>query len=780
MSSSSGDRSSEVTLLPAPTGVDGAIADGKRVDYSLLDALPQLVFIADPFGRSIHQNSQWREYTGSALAADQSWLEAVHADQIETTQRRWRDSLADGQPYQAEVRLRRSDGAYRMHRLYLTPARDRGGVINHWIGTAIDIEDYRQAAERIRDAEQLRWRKLVDSKLFGVVITNEERVLDANQVYLDIIGYTAEELRDGKIRRINLTPPEYRPLDFRGVAELKETGSSMPYEKEYERRDGTRVPVLLGSTTLTEDPLSWIGFVVDLTEQKETQRALRESEQQLRALTDAAPLFLYKVLPNLKTGYLTQYFYDFTGQPRKRISLLPTDDGDLPLTSVLHPDDIAQIQTAWQEVTADRMHYGLECRIRRADGVYRWFVVRAVPEFDEQGKLACVYGGAVEIHAQKEAEAALLEADRRKDEFLAMLAHELRNPLAPIVNALEIIERVAPQSEPKLDRARSIIDRQVRHLSRIVDDLLDVTRITTGKIQLRTVPLAIATLIEHGVESARPLIDSSQHRLTVELADDSMMVNGDLVRLTQVLSNLLSNAAKYTPPGGDISVHVSRESQQTVIRVRDNGAGISPELLPHIFDLFTQADRTVNRAQGGLGIGLTVVQRLVELHGGRVDAFSRGMGHGSEFVVRLPLIEAPLQLDNQFGSRLRTIGEHRRRILVVDDNLDHLETLSQLLELENFEVFSASTGRDALEMMRTSCPSVVLLDLNLPDLDGCSVASSIRELPHGREVVIAAISGYGQATDLERSKAAGFDHHLVKPVEFERLLAICATSPRDG
>ncbi len=513
-----------------------------------------MIFVTNASGRSIYCNSRWREYAGIDPLGESAWWQIVEPDQIESVERRWRECLIRDEPYDAELRLRRADGAYRTHQVRIAPSRDQAGEIYQWIGTAIDIDDYRIAAERIRDAEQLRWRKLVDSKLFGVVITNEERLLDANQVYLDIIGYTAEELRDGKILRINLTPPEYRPLDFRGIAELKATGSTMPYEKEYQRRDGARVPVLLGSTTLTENPLTWIGFVVDLTEQRKTQRALRESEQQLRALTDAAPLFLYKVLPNLKTDYLTQYFYDFTGQPRKRISLLPNDDGDLPLTSIIHPEDVEQIQTAWHEVTADRMHYGLECRIRRADGAYRWFVVRAVPEFDEDGKLVCVYGGAVEIHAQKEAEAALREADRRKDEFLAMLAHELRNPLAPIINALELIERVAPRTEPKLDRARSVIDRQVRHLSRIVDDLLDVTRITTGKIQLRMAPLTVATLIDHGVESARPLIDAGQHRLTVQIPDEPLTIEGDLVRLTQVLSNLLGNAAKYTPTGGEISI----------------------------------------------------------------------------------------------------------------------------------------------------------------------------------------------------------------------------------
>jgi PAS domain S-box-containing protein len=649
---------------------------------------------------------------------------------------------------------------------------DAQGRVVKFTGTVRDITERQRAQAQIRE-DELRWSKLVGSPLFGVVITNEERVLDANQLYLDMIGYSMEELRAGKVLRANLTPPEYKWLDQRGLAELRVTGSSLPYEKEYVRRDGSRVPVLLGSTTLTHEPLTWIGFVVDLTEQKHTERALRESEEQLRALTQASPVFLFTMTPEGRYSYASRYFYEFTGQGSDAV----LGSGWL---QALHPDDVSKVRETWQSCLATGDPYENEYRLRRADGVYRWFKARAIAVRDESRKITAWYGGAVDIHQQKEVQAEILAADRRKGEFLAILAHELRNPLAPINNAVEVLKRISPNDSP-LRELYMIVDRQLQHLTHILDDLLDVTRISTGKIQLRKAPVNIRSVVEQALQTTKQLLETRGHQLELAMPQYRLLVNGDQVRLTQVLVNLLNNAAKYTPHGGSLVLQVTQEHDQAVIRVRDNGAGIDPALLNNIFDLFTQAQAVAG--QEGLGIGLAIVRQLVELHGGRAEAHSEGLGRGSEFVVRLPLLEQSelSATDSAPAIEVRPSGEEQRsRVLIVDDNLDHVETLTTLLDLEGFEVRSAPDGKAALEKLREFDAQIILLDINMPILDGYSVARKIRELPDGPDKKLIAITGYGQNVDRERTADAGFSHHLVKPINFDQLLKLCRSGASEN
>jgi signal transduction histidine kinase len=357
------------------------------------------------------------------------------------------------------------------------------------------------------------------------------------------------------------------------------------------------------------------------------------------------------------------------------------------------------------------------------------------------------------------------EGDRRKDEFLAMLSHELRNPLAPIRNAVEIM-RMAGPLHTEMHWARDMIDRQLRLLNRLVDDLLDVSRITRGKIQLRFEPVDVAAVVTSAVETSRPLIESRNHNLTVAAPAEPIYVSGDFDRLAQVLSNLLNNAAKYTESNGHIWLTVERESGNAVFRVRDTGAGIPPNMLPYVFDLFTQLDPSLDRSHGGLGIGLTLVRHLVEMHQGSVQALSQGTGQGSEFVVRLPALsngerrpaaDAPSASSVAMGAK--------RRILVVDDNVDVADTVAKFLRLHAHEVCIAHDGLAALEAAQSFSPEIVLLDIGLPRLNGYEVGRRLRHLPGGEQIVMVAVTGYGQEEDRLRSQAAGFDHHLVKPVD---------------
>ena len=375
---------------------------------------------------------------------------------------------------------------------------------------------------------------------------------------------------------------------------------------------------------------------------------------------------------------------------------------------------------------------------------------------------------------------ALADLDRRKDEFLAMLSHELRNPLAPILNAALLLRlhsnrnRLHGIEDPVLHQSAGIIERQVGQLARIVDELLEVSRITTGRIQLQQERIAVGVVVENAVATVRSLFDQHKHELAVSLPAQAIWLHADAARLEQVVVNLLTNAAKYTDQGGHIWLTLQQVGQEAVLRVRDTGVGIAPEILPRIFDLFTQAERSLDRSQGGLGIGLALVERLVEMHGGTV-AVSSALGQGSEFVVRLPVVPPPEPQPTLPPIEKAQPNGTSLRVLVVDDNVDTVTTLAMLVQESGHDVRTAYDGSMVLEAALDYRPNVVLLDIGLPGLNGFEVAKRIRQQPALQKAVLVAMTGYGQESDRQRSQEAGFDHHLVKPADFGKLLQILAT-----
>jgi PAS domain S-box-containing protein len=405
----------------------------------------------------------------------------------------------------------------------------------------------------------------------------------------------------------------------------------------------------------------------------------------------------------------------------------------------------------------------------------------AAPIRDERGRVDGVVLVFRDVTARRRADEALKEANRNKDEFLALLAHELRNPLAPIRNSLQVM-RLAGENGEVLAWVRGIMERQLGHMVRLIDDLLDVSRITRGKVELRRALLDVSQVVETALETSRPLIEAAAHRLDVKLPPRALLLDGDLTRLAQVVSNLLNNAAKYTPSGGRIELAVESRDREAILSVRDDGIGIPPDQIERIFEMFTQVDRNRDRAQGGLGIGLTLVRKLVEMHGGTVEARSEGEDKGSEFVIRLPLAPDDMGLDGYAGHG-RTLDAAQpagRRILVVDDSKDSAMSLAMLLRIMGNEVRTAADGPSALVLAPAFRPDVVLLDIGMPGMSGYEVARRMRQMPELKPAVLVAQTGWGQQEDLRRSAECGFAAHLVKPIDPAALEELLRKLPHPG
>jgi signal transduction histidine kinase/ActR/RegA family two-component response regulator len=439
------------------------------------------------------------------------------------------------------------------------------------------------------------------------------------------------------------------------------------------------------------------------------------------------------------------------------------------------PEDRARLQHAVTSLSPASPTYDATYGSRRPDGRIVWLQERGIAEFDETGTLIRLQGLTMDVTARREAEEALREADRKKDRFIATLAHELRNPLAPIRTAADLLGS-AQAGSAEIDWARKVIQRQVGHMGALLDDLLDVARITRGKLDIRKRRVRLDGVIETAVEAARPVIDSRNQHLEIDAPPDAPLLEADPLRLAQVISNLLTNAAKYSDPGGRIKLTARATGPRLQLSVKDTGIGIPAGKLEHIFEMFSQLQEAGERSEGGLGIGLSLVKGLVELHGGTVTAHSSGPGRGSEFVVTVPCIVAEESGDGAGPARLEAAG-NGRRLLVVDDNRDAADSLALLLGLDGHDVRVAYTGRQALEIARAFLPHAAILDLGLPDLSGYDVARQMRREPALAGVRLVALSGWGQDEHQQRAREAGFDHHLIKPADPDELLALLAAQP---
>ena len=498
--------------------------------------------------------------------------------------------------------------------------------------------------------------------------------------------------------------------------------------------------------------------------------ALRRSEEHFRAMADSAPVLLWLADQQGQATFFSKPWLEFTGRPAEQ----ELGEG---WTAGVHPDDREACVQAHRSGLWAHEPFRVEYRLRRADGVYRWVLDIGVPRFNPDGGFAGYIGSAVDITERRCAEEGLRKAARDKDRYLVTLAHELRNPLSPILTSLGLLEQAAPTG-PARDQALQRIRRQVRHLARLVDDLLDVSRITLGKVPLRAERVDLARLVRLTAEDRRPALEQSGLSLVVESPETPVWVRGDETRLVQVVDNLLDNAVKFTDRGGrvDIQLNVDGRAGEAVVQVRDTGIGLGPEIREHLFDVFSQEDRSLDRTRGGLGLGLAVVKGLVERHGGRVLAESAGTGQGTVFTIRLPAEREPAAFTEPPSPRnsANGAGGPRRRVLVVEDNKDAAESLSVLLELMGHEVKIAHSGPTGVEAGVAWRPEVVISDIGLPGFDGFEVARRLRSVSGLGGALLIALTGYGRDEDRRQSVQSGFDFHLVKPADPADLRRILA------
>jgi PAS domain S-box-containing protein len=748
-------------------------------DRALANALPQIIWTCDAAGQLEWVNDRWTELTGLSVeeSRDKGAMEAMHPGDREDVTRRFAEALATGSPCELEYRIRNRAGQYRYYFCRVAPVRGDGGAVVRWVAAAFDVHDRRVTEEALRQSEQ-RFEAIFRSTPQSTTITRlaDGVFVDANDAFLRLSGYTRDELLGKSAAALGMAPPEQR-APF--IARLRES-TSADHEVSFPTKSGRLIDLQIRSVMcqLAGEPCI-VTTSSDVTERRATEAALRENEalareraHELETLMEAVPAAVWiaqdpacREVRSNGTG--REILRIAEGENLSKTALDPTPTRHFKV--VIDGREIAP-----EDLPLQRAARGAEVRdydeeIHFDDGSVRHLYGSAVPLRDPSGTPRGAIGAFVDVTRLRAAEAAMREADRRKDEFLALLSHELRNPLAPILNAAELLQQHGdggPPGEPE------VILRQARHLVRLVDDLLDVSRVASGKVTLSKRPLELAGVVAKALEASRPLLERRRHRVEVAVPSEGLVVDADEVRLTQIVSNLLSNAARYTPAGGLVEVGAAREGDDVVLRVRDDGVGIEPSLLPYIFDTFVQGARGPDRADGGLGLGLSLVRTLTVLHGGTVEARSEGPGRGSELVVRLPASRAAAAPFRAAASERTGAREHPRRILVVDDNRDGAAMVSSLLGRAGHDVRVAHDPEQALSLASDFRPEVAILDIGLPVMDGYALGRELRARLAETPPLLIALTGYGQEQDKRRSERAGFVRHLAKPVDAETLGAV--------
>jgi PAS domain S-box-containing protein len=765
------------------------IAHRKRVEQALRDAEENLrlmvesikdfaIFTVDPDGHVVSWNSgaeQLFGYSEADIIGQKLGLLFPPEDRAAgVPEQETAAAAAKGRATDERWHIRR-DGSRFFASGVLAPIFDEDRKLRGFTKIARDITRRKEAEEAVREAA-VRLRAIVDTAADGIITIDEHGSVESMNLAAErIFGFARDEVVGSNISM--LMPEPYHSEHGQYLSAYMTTGQKRMIGSVREvmggRKDGSTFPMELAvSETLLGTRRIFTGIVRDMTEFKkslaERNRLVAELGAEralLNSLLDKAPVGLGFFDSELHFLRKNPAFAEMTG-------LAAGDQQGLTLHAALPAlasdfcDALRTVLATGQSIINQEIAFETAGK----SGAARYWLCSFYPVKTADGTILGVGSVIANIDDRKAMEEALKDADQRKDHFLAMLAHELRNPLAPISNAVQIM-RIEGPGGPNLEWSIDVIAEQIKHMTRIVDDLLDVSRITRGTVDLRKEQIELLRVVELAVQASQPLLEDYKHALELALPPHSVLLEVDPGRLAQVLSNLLNNAAKYTPEGGRIKLSAALAGSELLIKVADNGIGIAQELLPKLFDMFVQADQTLSRSRGGLGIGLTVVRSLVEMHDGSVTVRSDGPGKGSEFTIRIPVSQSSLTSAEKTKASPQepTRPLPRRRILVVDDNLRNAASLTKLLIALGQEVHTAHDGVEALEMARARHPDVILLDIGLPSMDGYEVARFCREDPALRTVILVAMTGYGKADDRRRSRAVGFNAHLVKPVSLEDL-----------
>jgi PAS domain S-box-containing protein len=802
LASAESERTFDVACIPvaadaAPGGVLVTLSEGagrarrelgavpagaqERMLAAVVENMPIGVGLADKAGNFLLKNRQMQRFVRNMLPAMDpiiverwtGWDE--HGRRIPRERYPGMRALGGETVPGVEFSVRDAEGRETWVRFGAAPVRDADGHVAGVVCIAEDIQAAKQAEQALRESAE-RFRLAADAS--GTMVYEVELTTDLVTMAhgLDrLLGDRAMQAPFSAEAWRALVHPDDRDGDFARVERSLHDPAVTTYAVRYRLRhaDGSWRDVEDRGTVLRATdgtPRRVIGAARDVTRERRAEQRLRASERRLDAVlaNTRMAVFLmddrqYCVYMNRAAELLTGYtLADTEGRPLHDVVHHTRPDGT-PYPLAECPIDRAFPTLAQQE--------GEETFVHR-DGTFYPVAFTASPMRDDAGVVVGTVIEVRDVREERRTREALHQADRRKDEFIATLSHELRNPLAPLRNGLHVL-RLAGKGDAAEAPIIDMMERQVTHLVRLIDDLLELSRISSGALELRRSRIDVADVVRNAVETVQPLIDAAAHRLDIVLPTQPLPLHGDPVRLAQILANLLNNAAKYTDPGGRITVTAARDGTMATIRVRDTGTGIAAQDLERMFEMFVRGDRTNRRAQSGLGIGLALSQRLAEMHGGRVTAASGGPGRGSEFTLRLPLAAAEADADVGAGAHAATPAP--MRILVVDDNRDAGDSLALILRLLGAEVRIARDGPEALDVFERFDAGVVLLDIGMPGMDGYEVARCMRAAFPARHTRLVALTGWGQEEDRRLAREAGFDHHLVKPADLETLQALLAS-----
>ena len=770
--------------MPAmdPTVASLDAIDAPRLEL-VANTTPALLAYADQGARYVWANQAYQRWFGHSPESMRGrQIREIVGEVVWAAIQSHVENALGGQEVSYEAQLVFGSADVRDVRVAYLPDRDEGGRVRGFVSIVTDVSEMRSAERALRDSE----RMLAESQATAHVGSWESNVgpdarlgaLRWSEEMYRIFGYEPGSIEiDFPFVIAAVHPDDRAPLQ--GVASAG-VGPGNRFESEYRivRPDGA-VRVIQSWITIERDAAGRAtgmrGTCQDITERKLAESEIRQTREHLQVVLDAAPAMIARYDRAVRLVWANKSY-------AARFGKKPEELAGKQLREIVGEEAVAPIAREMARVLrGDTVEVEVEIPYPGLGMRSMHFV--AAPAYDAHGALdGCV--AVITDHTQRhELELAreralqeLREADRRKDEFLAMLSHELRNPMAPILTAVEVLQLADPADAHTLTTFRAVIERQIMHMKRLLDDLLDISRVSQGKIDLRREVIELWSVVHRAVEMSRPLMTEKSQRLSLTTAGASIFVDADPARLVQVFGNLLNNAAKYSEPGGSIEVEIAAEGGEAVFRVRDHGVGMSAELLERAFDLFVQDTRSLDRAQGGLGIGLTMVRSLVKMHGGTVRAFSDGPGRGCEIVVRLPRASEPAR--SVPGDQPRAAGASAPRplsILVVDDNHDAATALARLLSILGHQVAVAYDGPGALARTADARPELVFIDIGLPGMDGYALASALRAGGLDRAALVA-VTGYGRDEDVRRSLACGFNHHLVKPVDLsvlQRITALC-------